>query len=61
MATLIVLTVAGAKREVQLLQKIGILARDKSLPLYLGFIELVHNVRRRGKALLGSLLSLLLT
>jgi len=43
------------------LQKIGILARDKSLPLYLGFIELVHNVRRRGKALLGSLLSLLLT
>jgi len=26
------------------------------LPLYLGFFELVHNARRRGKALLGSLL-----
>ena len=31
------------------------------LPLYLGFFEFVHNVRKRGKALLGSLLSLLLT
>jgi transposase-like protein len=31
------------------------------LPLYLGFCEFVHNVRRRGKALLGSLLALLLT
>ena len=31
------------------------------LPLYLGFFEFVHNVRRRGKALLGSLLELLLT
>lgn len=29
------------------------------LPLYLGFFEFVHNVRRRGKALLGSLLELL--
>ena len=26
------------------------------LPLYLGFFEFVHNVRRRGKALLGALL-----
>ena len=31
------------------------------LPLYLGFFEFLHNVRRRGKALLGSLLELLLT
>ena len=31
------------------------------LPLYLGFFEFVHNVRRRGKALLGSILELLLT
>ena len=29
------------------------------LPLYLGFFEFVHNVRRRGKALLGSLIGLL--
>jgi len=31
------------------------------LPLYLGFFEFVHNVRRRGKALLEVLLELLLT
>jgi len=31
------------------------------LPLYLGFFEFIHNVRRRGKVLLGSLLELLLT
>ncbi len=31
------------------------------LPYYLGFFEFVHNVRKRGKALLGSLLMLLLT
>ena len=31
------------------------------LPLYLGFCEFVHNVRRRGTALLGALLELLLT
>ncbi len=31
------------------------------LPRYLGFCEFVHNVRRRGKALLGALLELLLT
>jgi transposase len=29
------------------------------LPLYLGFFEFVHNVRTRGKALLGSLIGLL--
>jgi transposase-like protein len=29
------------------------------LPLYLGFFEFVHNVRRRGKALLASLLAIL--
>lgn len=34
---------------------------QECLPLYLGFFEFIHNVRRRGKALLGSLLSLLLT
>ncbi len=31
------------------------------LPLYLGFFEFVHNVRRRGKALLASLIGLLVT
>ena len=29
---------------------------QERLPLYLGFFEFVHNVRRRGKALLGSLI-----
>jgi len=33
---------------------------QEHLPLYLAFFEFVHNVRRRGKALLASLLSLLL-
>ena len=32
-----------------------------NVPLYLGFFACVHNVRRRGKALLGALLELLLT
>ena len=32
---------------------------QERLPLYLGFFEFVHNVRRRGKALLESLLGLL--
>jgi transposase len=32
---------------------------QEQLPLYLGFFEFVHTVRRRGKALLASLLSLL--
>jgi transposase len=31
------------------------------LPLYLGFFQFVHNVRRQGKALLGSILELLLS
>jgi transposase len=31
------------------------------LPLYLGFFGFVHNARRRGKALLGSLVGALLT
>jgi len=31
---------------------------QEKLPLSLGFLECVHNVRRRGKALLGSLLAL---
>lgn len=33
---------------------------QEKLPLYLGFFEFVHNVRKRGKALLPSLLLLLL-
>jgi len=33
---------------------------QERLPLYLGFFEFVHNARRRGKALLASLLTLLL-
>ena len=32
---------------------------QEKLPLYLGFFEFVHNVRRRGKALLSSLIELL--
>ena len=31
------------------------------LPIYLGFFEFLHNLRKRGKALLRSLLALLLT
>ena len=34
---------------------------QENLPLYLGFFEFVHNVRRRGKALLGNLLETVLT
>src|SRR3712207_5634948 len=34
------------------------ISQDK-LPLYLGFFEFVHNARRRGKALLGSLVGAL--
>lgn len=33
---------------------------QEKLPLYLGFFEFVHNARKRGKALLGSLLATLL-
>ena len=33
---------------------------QEKLPLYLGFFQFVHNTRKRGKALLSSLLSLLL-
>ncbi len=33
---------------------------QEQLPLYLAFFEFVHNIRRCGKALLGSLLALLL-
>jgi transposase-like protein len=32
---------------------------QEKLPLYLGFFEFVHNARRRGKALLGSLVAAL--
>jgi transposase len=32
---------------------------QESLPLYLAFFELVHNVRARGKRLLGTLIGLL--
>jgi transposase-like protein len=34
---------------------------QERLPCYLGFFEFVHNIRKRGKALLGSLLEVLLT
>jgi transposase len=34
---------------------------QENLPLYLGFFACVHNIRRRGKALLQALLELLLT
>ena len=33
---------------------------QEKLPWYLGFFEFVHNVRRRGKALLHSLLAILI-
>jgi transposase len=36
------------------------LSQDK-LPLYLGFFQVVHNLRRRGKALLGPLVAALVT
>ena len=32
---------------------------QKKLPLYLGFFEFIHNVRARGKSVLGALLGLL--
>ena len=32
---------------------------QEKLPIYLGFFEFVHNARKRGKALLGSLIQLL--
>ena len=32
---------------------------QESLPLYLGFFEFIHNVRARGKSVLGALLGLL--
>src|SRR5215813_4287822 len=34
---------------------------QEKLPLYLGFFAFVHNVSKRGKALLGVLMELLLT
>lgn len=34
---------------------------QERLALYLGFFEFVHNARRRGKALLGALMAVLLT
>ena len=34
---------------------------QEKLPPYLGFFEFVHNVRRRGKALLSSLIAILVT
>jgi transposase len=36
------------------------ISQDK-LPLYLGFFEFVHNTKKRGKALLASLVGVLLT
>jgi len=34
---------------------------QEKLPLYLGFFEFVHNVRKRGKSLLGALIELLVS
>lgn len=34
---------------------------QEKLPLYLGFFEFIHNVRARGKSVLGSLIALLLS
>ena len=34
---------------------------QEKLPIYVGFFEFVHNVRRRGKALLGALIEILVT
>ena len=34
---------------------------QEKLPLYLGFFEFVHNVKKRGKALLESLVYILIT
>ena len=34
---------------------------QEKLPFYLGFFEFVHNVRKRGKALLPALIELLVT
>jgi hypothetical protein len=34
---------------------------QEKLPLYLGFFEFVHNVCKRGKALLGALIEVLVT
>lgn len=34
---------------------------QEKLPLYLAFFEFVHNMRKRGKSLLGSLISILVT
>ena len=34
---------------------------QEKLPLYLGFFEFIHNVRVRGKALLGELIALLVS
>ena len=34
---------------------------QEKLPAYLGFFQFVHNARRRGKALLGSLVAALVT
>ncbi len=34
---------------------------QEKLPLYLGFFQFIHNIRKRGKALLSSLIELLLS
>ncbi len=34
---------------------------QEKLPIYLGFFEFVHNIRKRGKALLSSLVQVLVT
>lgn len=34
---------------------------QEKLPIYLGFFEFIHNIKKRGKALLGALVQLLVT
>ena len=34
---------------------------QEKLPIYLGFFEFIHNTKKRGKALLGSLIKLMVT
>ena len=36
-------------------------AFPRKLPFYVGFFEFIHDVRKRGKALLGSLIELLVS
>jgi hypothetical protein len=41
------------------LSGVTVTSPQEKLPIYLGFFQLVHNARRRGKALLGTLVAAL--